>query len=140
MKFLIFSILFIFTLYEPSYAADFKIIVNDDFPVTSITKKDLRRMFMLRQQTINGQSISVINLEASNDVRIKFSAFVFNKLPDAMERYYIKSALSGRGAVRKSLFSEQEIIDFVKSKSGAIGYIALTNKSVGVRELLIKDE
>ena len=122
---------------NPAAAEHYKIIANNDFPIDQLSKSNLRKFFLLKNQVLKGTQLLITNLKRDEPIRAHFSNDVLKKSSGKIERYYLKLALSGRGAVLKPFATEAEMIEKIKSSKGAIGYIAAETQVTGVKVLTI---
>jgi len=103
----------------------FKLIVNAGRTATSIRRPQLVEIF-LRKVTRwgDGASIEPVDLSTKSPVRASFSKEGLGQSVDAVVNYWQKQILSRgeRPPVVKS--SDEEVIAFVSSSPGAIGYVA----------------
>ncbi len=138
MKILILSLLLALSFSGHSIAANFKVVVHDNFPLEKIGVKDLRKIFLQKMKNISGKSILAVNLDAKHAVRAAFSNEVLRKDSSKLERYYLRRALSGKGAPPQALDSEEAVVSYIKSHPGAIGYIGSGSDSGGLRTLTLE--
>lgn len=107
------------------------IIVNPANPVSEISAKELKAIYKMKKSNWDsGEAILAVNLAPGNAVREEFSNKYLGKNTKKMEEYYLKRALSGKGQPPKSFATEKEIISFVASNTGAIGYVSAADGSV----------
>ncbi len=123
-----FALLFVATTLA---LAEYKVIVNHGNPVSEISKKDLSRIYKMRKKRWDeGNSIMPVNLKGNSSVRKEFSKKVMGRSVKEVEAFYLKRALSGKGQPPKTMKTEKDVIDFVSSNIGAIGYVSKGGGSV----------
>lgn len=123
----------IFFILTATQAAALQIIVNRKNSISEIKKKDLKNIYMQRKKIWPGGGIVVpVNLQRDNSVRKDFSENICGKSASAVETYYLRRALSGRGQPPKTFTTEKEIIEFVSLNEGAIGYVSKASSSVKI--------
>lgn len=128
-KFLALS--FIMAVFAAPAFAGYEVIVNTGNPISEISTKELKRIYKMKKTAWDaGGSIQAVNLRENDAVRGEFSQNVLGKSPKEMEAFYLKRALSGKGQPPKSLVTEQDVISFVSSNTGAIGYVSKSGGSV----------
>ncbi len=114
------------------------VIVNPQNSVSSLSSKDLRNIYRLKKTTwASGEKIEAVNLDKKDPVREKFSEAILKKDPAAMEKFYLKRALAGKGQPPKVLSSSTAVKDFVGSNKNAIGYIDAKDADDSVKILSI---
>ena len=68
--------------------------------------------------------IEPVDLKIGNPVRGKFSYAVHKKTVAAMKAYWQQQIFSGRGVPPPEKSSDAGVVDYVRSRSGAIGYVS----------------
>ena len=109
-----------------SVAADpFVVIVNASNPVASISVEDLSKAFMKKAtRWPDGVEILPVDLKEQSAVREDFSRLIHDKSTSAVRAYWQKMIFSGREVPPPEKASSAEVLAFVRSKRGAIGYLA----------------
>jgi len=103
----------------------FKVIVNAGVSTSSLTVKELSRVFMKKDTTWpSGLKMTPVNLGADHPTREAFSQAVHGKGAQPIERRWETLIFSGMGVPPPKLEIESEVVEFVKSNAGAIGYVA----------------
>jgi len=121
-------------------AADaFKVVANPDVPVTALSKVELERIFLKKQiEWPNGLSAVPVDQSSISLVRTAFSQTVHNKKMSAITSYWQKQIFSGRGVPPPVRGSDEEVLDFVQSTPGAIGYVAADAVTAGVKTIEVE--
>ena len=123
-----------------SFAQDYKIIVNAANPTSSLTKQQVRDMFLRKVTTWeHGPKILPADLDIAVKVREKFSKEIHGKSAAAVESYWQQKIFSGRGTPPPQKTSEKEALDYVERNAGAIGYVSVTAAVEKVKVLEITD-
>ena len=127
----------------PAIAAgqDFKIVINEANPTSSITKDGLSRCFMKQANTwISGQPVVPVDQAASSDVRREFSSAVHGRDVNAIKSYWQRQIFSGSGVPPAEKASDQEVLAFVRANPGGVGYVSTDAEVIaGVKVLEITD-
>jgi len=118
--------------------ADFKIIVNSAISASNISTGDLKKIFLQKMKKFSGQTAVIVNLKKGNSTREAFSKKILGKSAKKIDRLYLKNTLSGKGAEPDSVKSDQDVVAFVKSTKGALGYVSSSAKADGVKEISMK--
>ena len=101
------------------------VITHPDSALKITSAKQVANIFLKKiQLDATGQALIALNLPAQHPVRVAFSKQIFNKPPDALEDYWNIQYFQGISPPYV-LVSEEEMLRFVASTHGAIGY-ALT--------------
>jgi ABC-type phosphate transport system substrate-binding protein len=118
-------------------AKSYKVIVNPSNRLTSISYENVSRIFLKKTTKFpNGLSASPVDLPGNSVVREHFSLDVHGKPASAVEVYWQQLIFSGRDIppVQKN---EKGVLDFVRSNEDAIGYVAATADTSGVKVVLV---
>ena len=115
-----------------AHAATFKLIVNNGVGVSSLTKKAASDLFM--KKTAKWQNGSaVVPIDQAAGVREDFSRAIHGKSAAAVKSYWNQMVFSGRDVPPVEKTSDAEVIEFVRSTRGAIGYVSTAVAADGVR-------
>ncbi len=121
------------------FSQNYKVIVNSSNTTTSITKKELSLIFYKKKKKwADGQNITPIDLTSSAEVRALFTKEVHGKSVAAIRNYWQQAAFSGAGIAPVEKASEEQVIAYVQSHPGAIGYISATSKAPGVKTMVVQ--
>ena len=111
------------------------IITHPGVKDIGFSKNKLAKIYLGKlKKHSNGQSIKAADLPSDSKSYKKFYKVVVKKSHNAMNRHWSKLKYTGKGKPPKSLSSTKEMIKWVASTEGAIGYIdgKYLNKSVNV--------
>ncbi len=128
----------------PAIAAgqSFKIVVNAGNSATTITKQNLSKCF-LKQTTawINGVALIPVDQAANSEIREAFSQEVHDRDASSIRSFWQRQIFSGRGVPPTEKTSDEEVLAFIQSNPGAIGYVSADADLVtGVKVLKIADQ
>jgi ABC-type phosphate transport system substrate-binding protein len=120
-------ILTIGVLTSPSVAGaqEFTVIVNASNPVASLPRGDVAKLFL--KKTIawqSGQPVSPVELPVAAKAREEFARTVLNKSIAQVKSYWQQQIFSGRDVPPPEKQSENDVVAFVRSNPGAIGYVS----------------
>ncbi len=102
----------------------YKVIVHSTNPVSSMSRGDLSKIFLKRTtKWSDGRTATPLDLPESSGTRASFSKAVHNKTVDAIKAYWQQMVFSGRGVPPSQRASVREIVDYVQSNPGAVGYV-----------------
>lgn len=119
-------------------AQSYTVIVNKSNSVSSLSKKDASALFLKKSKKWdNGQKVVVIDQKGNSEVRKTFSTEVHKKSVNAIKSYWQQAVFSGRGTPPVEKSSDVEVIAFVKSNPGAIGYVTSSANVSEVKALTI---
>jgi len=118
--------------------ADFRVVANNSVPVSSLSKKAASDLFLKKTVKWEGGApvVPVDQLESST-VRQGFSKAVHGKTAAAVKSYWNQQIFSGRDVPPIEKRSDAEVLAFVRSTPGAIGYVSESTATDGVRVLTV---
>ena len=125
---------------EPSARGDaYRVIVNADNPVGSLDKRTLANIFLKKiTQWPDGQVIYPADLEASQEVRKRFSHDVVGRSVDAVKSYWQQAIFSGRDVPPVEFANSAEIIKYILAHKGAIAYISASEPADNVKTITVR--
>ncbi|MAO66329.1 MAG: hypothetical protein CL666_15145 [Balneola sp.] len=119
-------------------AQSYQVIVNESNSTAEISKGDLSDIFLKKKTKWDyGSAITPVDLNARSGVREAFSKDIHGRGIGAIRSYWQQAAFSGAGTAPLERSGDAEVIDFVKSNPGAVGYISADTDAAGVKVLSI---
>ncbi len=126
-------------LAPPALAAEFKVIVNASNPVASMSRDEATQLFLKKvTHWSSGKVVQVVE-PAPGPLRDAFYREVAGKSPSAMKAYWNQLIFSGREVPPVSKTSDGDVVAFVRSNPGALGYVAAGSETPGVKTVALKD-
>ena len=111
-----------------------QVIVHPDLIFDHISIEDIRNIFLRRKtQWPNGERILPVAQQPDSPARLYFDKRVFLRSPMALRAYWNQQIFSGRQLPPPERLNDQEVIEFVSTTPGAIGYILITTKPGATR-------
>lgn len=124
----------------PALAGSIEIIVNPESKVTSIGRAELSKIFLRRLRTwADGKRAVPVDQLPSSDAREAFTRLVHGRSVVTVEVYWKRMIFSGRGVPPEELASDAEVLEFVRSTPGAVGYVTSSEALEGVQKLALRD-
>ncbi len=116
-------------------------IVNASNPLNAMPRKGVARVFLKKDTTWeSGFTITPVDQGVDSPAREQFSSVVHRKPPEAVEAYWRKLIFSGMGVPPLTLGSDAEIVEFVRTNVGSIGYVSDdTSLGGGVKVLEVSE-
>lgn len=120
----LFFSLILMALWQPVYAQDVRVIANPSVPVETLSKNMVKAVF-LGNRTVwpDGSSIEFVTL-ISGDVHKAFLKKFVHKTPIQFSTYWKRMVYTGKGFSPQSFATERELIDYVASHDGCVGYVS----------------
>ena len=116
----------------------FQVIVHESNPRTSISRHELSAIFMKRMRSWPADG-EILPAEPRTPLREVFAREVHGKSLAYVTRYWQRLIFAGRGIPPAQFATEGDVIAFVASNRGAIGYIAAaTADRAGVKVIAVR--
>lgn len=102
----------------------FKVIANPEESGDSIDRDFLRDAYLKKStEWSNGDTIHPIDLASKFPERDRFTEQVIRKTPAQLRTYWNQQIFSGKGVPPPEADAVEDVIDYVVSTKGAIGYV-----------------
>ena len=119
-------------------AASYKVIVHNSVSVSSLSKKAASDLFLKKTtKWESGAAVTPVDQLDSSNTREAFSKAVHGKTAAAVKSYWNQQIFSGRDVPPVEKKSDAEVLSFVRSTAGAIGYVSDGASVEGVRVVTI---
>ena len=124
----------------PAWAAGrYRVIVNPSNPASTLGRADVARLFLKKVTSwADGRPVAAVDQQRTSPVREAFSAEIHQKDADAIAAHWQVLVFSGRDVPPRILKSDAEVLDFVRSNPGAIGYVSDGVALEGVKALTVR--
>ena len=117
----------------------FKVIVNSENPVSSLTVKEVSNLFLKKtSRWSNGVKVLPADMAVSNKLREQFSKAIHGRKVSAIKAYWQKQIFSGRNVPPIEKKTERDVLRFVNENPGAIGYISVSTSTGNYRVVVLK--
>lgn len=112
-----------------SQESQFTLVVSPENDVSSLSRKDVARMFLKRTRSWpDGSAVIPVDQSSRATVRVVFTKDVLEaeglEKMSAVESFWQKQIFSGRGSPPPIKGSDDEVVAFVAKTPGAIGYVS----------------
>jgi ABC-type phosphate transport system substrate-binding protein len=95
-----------------------------------------QRLYTGRSVEVNGVAIVVVNASSGSKLRDRFMASVMNQDDDKYVAYWTVRKHVGKGTPPRELKTAAEVVEFVQSTPGAVGYISAGDLKAGMNVVL----
>jgi len=117
----------------------FVVIVHRDNPVRSVDRDFLRGAYLKKATDwSHGETIRPVDLSTRFEVRELFTRVVLRKTPAQLRSYWNQQIFSGKGTPPVEADSVNEMLDYVASNAGAIGYLPAGASPARVKVVEVK--
>jgi hypothetical protein len=104
--------------------ADFVLVVNANNAVTTISRQDAELIFLSRKQSwSSGEKIAVL-INENPKIYDTFSYTVLKRSPRQYLIFRKKMLFRGQGMPLPTVQTDKEVIDFVATHAGGLGYVS----------------
>ena len=103
---------------------NYKVIVHPDNKSTKVSRDFIRNAFLKKAtQWSGGETLRPIDLATSFPIRERFTTEILKKTPAQLRNYWNQRIFSGKGVPPPEVERVADMIAYVVSEPGAIGYI-----------------
>ncbi|MCP4901304.1 MAG: hypothetical protein GY906_30410 [bacterium] len=120
---------------------DFRVIVNSRNSVDSLSKDEISQIFLKKiKQWSDGSTMQPVDLNPDSPLREAFCQDVHGRSVASIRSYWQRMIFSGREVPAPEKATETEVVQFVASNPGAIGYVRASSQIAGpVKVLKVTD-
>jgi ABC-type phosphate transport system substrate-binding protein len=105
----------------------FKVVVHPAHSPATVDRKTLAEVFLKKAaKWADGTAATPVDQVDRSDVRQAFSREVLGKSVSAVKNYWQQAIFSGRGVPPVEKKTDLDVIVFVQSTPGAVGYVSAT--------------
>lgn len=119
-------------------AADFTVIANRSVPVNSLTKEDIKAIYLGKKSKWDDGSPIKFYLIRSPKSQKSFLEAHVGKTPDQYESYWLQNVFTGKGAMPEMLENSEEMIQAVKKTGGSIGFVSGEANDVNIKKMNVE--
>ncbi len=117
--------------------AEVAVVANKGISVDSVTVKEAKKIWLGKTKSLGGTSVKLADLPKGNASRDHFYTSVVKKSEKKLKAYWAKIIFAGKGSPPKTFGSDAEVISWVASTPGAVGYIESAANNDSVKVLMI---
>ena len=121
----------------PASAADVQLIANPGLGVSELTTNDVRDIFLGNKTAIAGSPVEPVFVQ-DGPAHETFLKTYMGKSNAALRNYFKTLVFTGKGAQPKTFASDAEVLKYVTSTKGAIGYVSGAAETSGVKRIRLK--
>jgi ABC-type phosphate transport system substrate-binding protein len=118
----------------------YKVIAHPSNPATSLPREQVARYFLKKLTSWpSGAAVMPVDLAKDSPARASFSEGVLEKSVAEVTAYWQQQIFSGRGVPPPEKRTDAEVVAFVESTPGAIGYVSEAAAVGGAKVIRIVD-
>ena len=112
---------------EARAQAGFVVVVNATNRASSISRAELAALFTKKEQSWpDGTAAFPVDLPTDDPTREAFTQAIHGKTPQAIRAYWQQQIFSGREVPPPERDSDEQVLAYVRSTVGAVGYVRPT--------------
>ncbi len=116
------------------------VIVNPSNPTTSMRKADVSRLFLKQTgKWTNGTKVVPVDLPTKSSTRADFTRAVHGRTVEAIQAYWNQKMFSGAEVPPEQKPSERDVVEFVRTTPGAVGYVSASAAGPQVKVLRLEE-
>jgi ABC-type phosphate transport system substrate-binding protein len=120
-------------------AQEFKIIANNSVSASSISADALAKVFLKQTDKLpDGSAATPVYQSKTSATRIAFDKAILGKSVAGVETFWQQQIFSGKDVPPASKSTDDDVINFVKSTPGGIGYVSAGSAAAGVKVIAVK--
>ena len=112
------------------------VVVIGNANLRHLEPSTIARIYTGRTIEVDGVSVTAVNAHSGSPIRNRFLQVYLNQDEDKYTAYWTVRRYIGKGASPRELAKSSDVIDFVNSTPGAIGYIDAAEVRPGINVLL----
>jgi len=124
-------------LVAPLKAADVQVIANPDVNVAALSVTELKDIFLGSKTAVGGDSVEPV-LRTSGPTHEAFLQAFIGKSDAALRNHFKTLVFTGKGAQPKAFASDAEVLKYVLSTKGAIGYVSASADTGSAKKIQVK--
>lgn len=120
-----------------AFAGDLQIVANLSVKADTISRRELRSVFLAESNWLKDGSRVQPVLQISGPSHATFLRVILNQNNDFLENHYRSLVFTGKASMPKTFNSDADVVAYVSKTKGAIGYVSSTASTAGVKVLEI---
>ena len=119
-------------------AQNYVLVANESVTETTLSKNDVSHIFLkTKTKWSDGSAITPVDQSARAAVREAFSQEVHGRGVGAIRSHWQQAAFSGAGTAPIERGNDSDVVAFVKSNPGAVGYVSADATTDGVKVITV---
>ncbi|MBX7117883.1 MAG: hypothetical protein K1X31_02670 [Gemmatimonadaceae bacterium] len=124
---------------RPAEAQAFKIVAHEGVAESELPKDVVAKLFLKQVAKFpSGAAAKPVDLAKTSPVRAEFSTAVLGRAVAAVETYWQQQIFAGKEVPPAAKASDEEVLAYVRSTPGAIGYVSAGASTSGVKVIAVR--
>lgn len=119
-------------------AQDFVVVAHPSLRVDEVRKYMVQRVFLKQADRVAGTRVTPVDQYVGSPVREAFSRGVVRQPVIEVRRYWQQQLWAGGELPPETRTSDEEVLEFVRTTPGGIGYVSAAADTFGVKVLRLK--
>jgi ABC-type phosphate transport system substrate-binding protein len=116
------------------------VVANPSVRASTLTRGELSRIFLrLSSEWPTGEHARPVDQGKAAPIREAFSRDALGKSVAAVDQFWVQAIFSGRAVPPIEKRNDAEVIAYVRDTPGAIGYVAASAPTEGLKQIAVKD-
>lgn len=121
-------------------ASEYVVVANPSVKATALSRQELSRIFLrLSSEWPTGEHARPVDQAKSSPAREAFSRDALGKSVAMVDQYWVQAIFSGRAVPPVEKRNDAEVVAYVRDTPGAIGYVAPSAPTEGLKQIAVKD-
>ena len=119
-------------------AQEFQVVAHAATSVSSVSPGELSDVFLKKVTKLGGAAVAPVDQAKASPIRAAFTKRVHGRAVSAVDAFWQQQIFSGGDSPPATKPSDDEVLAFVKSTPGAIGYVSAGAATAGVKVVTVK--
>ena len=119
-------------------AQDFVVVAHPSLKVDEVRNYMVQRVFLKQADKVAGVRVTPVDQSIGSPVREAFSRRVVRQPVLEVRRYWQQQLWSGGERPPETRTSDEEVLEFVRTTPGGIGYVSAAADTFGVKVLRVR--
>lgn len=119
-------------------AQEFVVVAHPSLKVDVVKKYVVQRVFLKQADRVGGVRVTPVDQSVGSSVRDAFSKRVVRQPVIEVRRYWQQQLWAGGERPPETRTSDEEVLEFVRTTPGGIGYVSVAADTFGVKVLTLK--
>jgi ABC-type phosphate transport system substrate-binding protein len=124
-------------LVAPLRAADVQVIANPGVSVSELSTTDVKDIFLGSKTAVGGAAVEPV-LRTGGTTHDEFLQAYIGKSDMALRNHFKTLVFTGKGTQPKSFATDAEVLKYVMSTKGAIGYVSASADTGGAKKIQVR--
>jgi ABC-type phosphate transport system substrate-binding protein len=117
-----------------------RVVAHESVDVSTLTRAELSQLFLKKRTAWRpGAPAKPVDQVDASPVRRLFSKAVHKKEPELIKSFWQQQIFSGRAVPPPEKAGDEEVLAYVRSTPGAVGYVSRAAAPAGVKTITVTE-